>query len=186
MESITHPYMAQLLSRAIAAIVPLLKAGRPSAIAGLIMSVVVDAINGVLARRSVPHVCKESVERISPSGAHSNTAPAVVWIASRTGYEASRLHTGPHSVSHRVSQPVRRVLHGRDDGAIATATLRLSKSQIAAFSSRLVAAFAYALPITAPNLRRSPQHSQLTEPLVGEINECWHRANFTPVYATVI
>ncbi len=77
----------------------LFDAGRPSAIARLIISIAVHPINGVIERRSLAHVGEEADKRFVPSFAHGNTAPAILREIFVSGLLAPRLHADPDAIS---------------------------------------------------------------------------------------
>src|ERR1051325_7891617 len=56
---------------------PLLYLRCPPHVSGLVVPVVVDAVERVLAGRSAPDVGKEALERLAPAIAHRDTATAV-------------------------------------------------------------------------------------------------------------
>lgn len=58
----------------------LFMSGSPSAVAGRVWSVIVDAVNGMLGRRLRAHAEKERWKIVPPFGAHINAPAAVVLV----------------------------------------------------------------------------------------------------------
>lgn len=77
-----------------ALVVDLRDAVRPSAVAGLVVAIVVDAIKRV-AFWARPHIRKERAEVALPPRAHCDAASAVVWECDVSGREAARLSRFP-------------------------------------------------------------------------------------------
>jgi hypothetical protein len=75
----------------------------PSAVGWLVMPLVVNAVDAVLARWTSAHVGKK-VGKLVPSGTDVNPSPAVVRIVSR----ASRAHGRPDAIFRCVNTPVAR------------------------------------------------------------------------------
>ncbi len=72
-------------------IVLLLFISSPSAIAWLIIAIIVDAVNAVKIRRSPSHVRNEVVETFQPTLADSNSTPSVIFLVFTSAY-----HTHPY------------------------------------------------------------------------------------------
>lgn len=84
-----------------ATILRLLSGSGPTAIARLVMAVVVDALNLVTRRWLIAHVCVEQLE-VHPALAHANAASAVVGVRDDVGIQTPRFHGRPRSVFGRV------------------------------------------------------------------------------------
>ncbi len=96
---------------AISPIPHLLRACRPSAIARLVIAVVVDAFNG-MAKWAWPHVIEKCRERIEPSGIDSYASTAVVLEVSSVRIKTARFHGLPRSVFARSLTMPRRAVSG--------------------------------------------------------------------------
>jgi len=90
-------------------VIELLGLRGPAAVSWLIVSIVVDAINCMSRRRTMPHVRKEQIERCSPSGADLYSPAAIVVPASPFGVFAASNHRFPDPVfccaAHAVPEP---------------------------------------------------------------------------------
>ena len=80
-----------------AAISALLLWGSPAAVAGLVVAVVVDAIDGMSRRRSLAHVRDEGGERL-PSLTDANAPAAVPLVVRSLRVLASVFHGRPHTI----------------------------------------------------------------------------------------
>lgn len=89
----------------------LLRTGRPSAVRRGVRSSVSFPINGVVGRRSGPHVCEEVLERFTPTFADDDAAPAVKRKRCGSRVQASVFHAMPRSVLRRVVAPVLEAVH---------------------------------------------------------------------------
>ena len=70
----------------------------PSAISGFVISIIVDAVNRMLEARSWTHIGYEILERIFPSGTHSDSTAAVSGEVERIRIKAPSLHQAPNAV----------------------------------------------------------------------------------------
>jgi hypothetical protein len=82
----------------------LLLASRPAHVAGLIVAVVVNALQGVLWRGPRAYFGKERCERIPPALADANAAPAIVFEPRRGRVFATSLHGKPALILSADSQ----------------------------------------------------------------------------------
>lgn len=76
-----------------ALVICLLLARSPTAVARLVVPIVVDAINGCTGWTRA-HVSQEGVERL-PSPANRNSATAVILVADASGIRAALMHGAP-------------------------------------------------------------------------------------------
>jgi hypothetical protein len=87
-----------------ATIPSLLRSCGPTHVAGLVVPVIVDAIERVRGRRTWTHVREEGLEGLSPRATHANPAGAVVAICSMRPRVAPLLGALPRSILWRPSQ----------------------------------------------------------------------------------
>ena len=119
----------------------------PPAICWRVVSVVVDAINGVLGRRASAHVAQERFERMKPRFAHANPAPAVVGIARGAWVAASGQHRPPDAVLARAFGFAMSRVGVRGSLSLkASARCRLAGAKVAALYRALCPAFAPTVP----------------------------------------
>ena len=76
----------------------LLTPGGPSAVIRAVSKTRVQAVNGVIERRPLAHVCQKTGERSVPPLAHRDAAPSVTGIVLGGRVRASALHPEPYSV----------------------------------------------------------------------------------------
>lgn len=76
-------------------VIGLLPLGGPAAVAGLVVAVYVNAIDGVAERRPSTEVCQEVFVAVGPSVAHANPSAAVVLAPD---VSATTLHRHPRPV----------------------------------------------------------------------------------------
>ncbi len=81
-----------------ALITPLLEACRPSAIARLVVAVIIDSVDGVFRRRSRTHVSVEGHEICQPCIAHGDSTTSVMPIRRALRAVAPRLYLRPYGV----------------------------------------------------------------------------------------
>lgn len=79
---------------------------RPPAVRRLVVSVYVDALNGVPRRGHSPHVCDEVFEGLPPF-ANRDASPAVVWPRHVVRVATPSAHLHPRLVLGRLRHPVR-------------------------------------------------------------------------------
>ncbi len=117
--------------------------GGPAAVARFVITVVVNAVNGMFRRRLWPHVSKEIDEGLQPAVAHYNIAPTIPVVAAITRVAASFTHSCPRI-------PFRRPRHSVA-GTCAPSTLGASTtSKIGSDNWLLRSAFAAAEPFDRP------------------------------------
>lgn len=80
----------------------------PSAVARLIVAVIVDAVNRVIAFGARPHIFKEAAKRLKPSVTHGNATPTVVLIVRLVRVIATIFHACPTFILRHCS-PVRSI-----------------------------------------------------------------------------
>lgn len=90
-----------------AAIVLLLFPCGPSYIAGLVVTIIVNALDGVLGRRSRSDIRKERLERFAPAVADADASPAVILVAAIPWIQTACLHVRPDATFRAVTQAVR-------------------------------------------------------------------------------
>jgi hypothetical protein len=136
----------------------------PTAVAGLVVSVVVLAIN-CCAHGALAHVADEYLERL-PLRADQNPATSVPWVRMVSWITASAKHAAPRSVGSCSVHAVR----GRNLLAIATARSAFTSSQLIPSGLHLVPAVAAAQPRSIRstwNFNRLTDHDQTSESLAG-------------------
>lgn len=130
--------------RSFAAVVGLCLRKFPSHIAGGVRAIVVDAPDCVTVRTR-PQVGVEVLERLGPTLADSDPAPAVRRVFWITGIKASLLHRSPRIVfagmAHVVGAVVRRLAFWVAD--FASAALRVPASERVGTNGHLVSAVAF-------------------------------------------
>lgn len=75
---------------------------RPNTIARIVTTVIIDALNRVLERRSWPHISNEVAERMSPSAANGYPTTSISIVSSIVRVCASLDHRHPAPVSSNV------------------------------------------------------------------------------------
>lgn len=101
----------------------------PSAIARLIVSVVVDSINRMALRWLRPHIFKKSFERITPPLAHRYSAPSVAVVALGVLVFAPLNDSVPRLVNWSASHSVRGSFEVAKIGSLAPAAFGFSSSE---------------------------------------------------------
>ena len=143
------------------------------AISGLVMPVVVDAIERVLLAWPLAHVGEEIAEG-KPPFADFDAAPAVPLPLRRSGVEAAALHRFPRSVGHSAffmpRVPV--AAKGRSKVASEAATaFRKTASQVCSKDNFLIAAVAAAKKIASSFDVRETNHRPAFKSHICEIEE---------------
>jgi hypothetical protein len=123
---------------------------RPSAVTWLIVSIIVDAINGVLRRWWLPHVSNECVKARHPSFAYRNASSAVVVIRLVSLKGASFAHPAPRIEGFGVSAAIFGCPGFSQFLAKAAARIRFSPSEILASNNGF-----------CPALTDAPKHRTL-------------------------
>ena len=113
----------------------------PMTIARLIVTVVVDAVNGVRRCGPRPHIFIERREGISPSLADRNPTAAVTRPVSPPGILAARNHVSPYLVFGELGIAVNRIARG-----LATAICRSAVAKVSTNNGPFLAARATAEP----------------------------------------
>lgn len=90
-------------------VVELILRKNPSAIAGLVVAVVVDAVQLVSGGRARPHVGKEVLE-LEPAHTDLDSSPAIVGVSPPMGRQAASLHVRPNPLGWRIGHAVLRNL----------------------------------------------------------------------------
>lgn len=133
-----------------AAVVCLFCSCGPSAVAGFIISVVINTVNRVVEARSLAHVISKSLKRIQPSIANRDSAFAVAVESSCKRAKASVFHSFPRAVCDPTVATVRNTAGARDiDCQASTRTFLLPYgflSQTIGCCDSAVSAFAFAVP----------------------------------------
>lgn len=156
----------------------LLAFGRPAAVAGFVMAVVVDALYRVRWRRLLPHVGEKGREVVAPAIADRDTAATVIGVVVRVLIEAARFHSGPRDVLAGLLARARVAMCRR-----AAAGRRVADPQVCRANRGIAPAVAAADPIgrTGPALG-APSGDQQTVSFASVI-DCSHMTNFTTVIA---
>ncbi len=102
----------------------LLARRRPTTIVWRVVSIGIDAIEGMLRRGPRPHVSEEGRE-VLPALAHAYAAAAVAGVADVGRILAALFHAAPNLVLSAVRQPVRSIVRG--GGFAAQTTARVSE-----------------------------------------------------------
>lgn len=161
----------------------LLGARRPSAIARLVVAVVVDSVQRVILRRSSAHVGQKSLER-RPLLTHGNPAPTVIMVTGGIRVFAPLDHSGPRLKLRSPSAANGLAVCGLCGAAlvlvIAAAALCRAAMEPCAHLDSLGAAIAAAKPMSARAFRRGPgNHRPAPEALSrGEVD----RAGLNPFH----
>lgn len=103
----------------------LLAVRRPAAVLRAVMTVIVDAVNGVCVTRSATHVSNKSRKRFAPSVAHCNSTTAVVGELFVSRAETAAAHRLPHPILGYFAQPV---LRGCRNGTLQTVAAARNRS----------------------------------------------------------
>lgn len=90
--------MRRPASAGASAVAGLFRASSPPDVAGLVMSIIVNAVDGMPRARPWPYVSKECLEGVRPLVADGNTPTAVIRERVTGRGEATGLHAGPYPV----------------------------------------------------------------------------------------
>jgi len=138
---------------------------RPSAIARLVVAVVVDAVNFGVRERTLPHIGQELSKRIMPCIANVDAAPSIVLVVFVVLFAAPRPHEAPYAILRRPGHAVCSVdvAGGLQFQASATAGVAFAKRPSGYGSC--FAAIANALPecftiVVAPNTTHDREASE--------------------------
>ncbi len=134
---------------------------RPAAISGLVIAVVVDAINGMISGRSRPHVGEKIFERIRPSLADSNSTTAIETVVLIVGVVAAAFNALPAGVFSSTALSVPSV----DSAAsAASASFCISPSQRRGINRQFLSAIAFTEPEhSRVSAMREPQSNEFSE-----------------------
>lgn len=150
----------------------------PSTVAGIVIAVVVDAINRMRRGRFRSHIGVEQREGIAPAFTDSNTAPTVALERGVASIRASVLHGVPRSVL--TASPALPVL-GQESALAATTRGNCHAGQMTGADDVTAAAITQADPVgVASRWREFLYSSQFAEALADKI-QASHFANYTPV-----
>jgi hypothetical protein len=130
----------------LASVVVVLFARGPSAVAGLIVPVVVDPVDSVSGSRSLAHVRKEVGEGCFPAFTYADASSAVVLEAGLFGVSASREHPGPDFVLRQLAEQVLCIAGHQDFSLIAAAALAHAGQEDTLEHPRLTSTRAAAIP----------------------------------------
>lgn len=103
---------------------------RPATVFGSVVSVIVDALKGVLISWRVAHVGVEGLERPLPTCTDSDSAASVVSKAGTGGHPASVLHPAPHTVDPALAHAVERAGRRQKGGPCDSSTLASFQGRI--------------------------------------------------------
>lgn len=123
----------------------------PSAVSGLIIPVVVDAVNGIIKAGAFPHIVAECLERIKPAIAYRYSTFPVAVKASCKWAKASVFHRLPRFVSHPVVATVRNAPFPRNIKGEASATSASVANRLISQIGACSKAFSSARASTSPN-----------------------------------
>ncbi len=122
------------------AVVALFHLCRPSAVIGLIITVIVNAINAVVGRRLWSHVGQEVEERILPPLAHRNPTPSIKMVLGVSRVVAALPHGPPARVFRAFRLPL-------NTPVITTTRKNLTASEMTTADGGGVSALALTKPI---------------------------------------
>jgi hypothetical protein len=135
----------------------LFRISRPTAIAGFVMAIIVDAVQGSPGR-TIAHVSQECLERLTPSLADGNAPAAIPEIGAMAGVGTSLNHPMPRAVrpcsAAALSVPVLYWPLPAPCVPTGLAPARFAVGQLAATNLMNYAAGASAVPV-----RMSPPHA---------------------------
>jgi hypothetical protein len=163
--------------RAVPPVLHLFEMGSPTAVVGLVVPVVVDTFQRMLAGRSPSHICQELIEGVAPLVTHTDPTPAVVpevWMA---GLMATPHHCVPRPVLRAVACAAtgRPQKHRFADSAAATAGT--TKCQCRPLPDDFFPAVTSANPQGTALAAVVVKNNQPTEALAGHVYpRVWHRA----------
>lgn len=145
---------------------------RPSAIAGLVVPVIVDSVYG-MPDRARTHVAQEGGEVCTPFRAHGDAARAVVSVGTLAGVVATRLRGGPGAVFARLAEAMLEPPGPSGFGKKASATPDGSAPEVWANDGLFLAALAPAQPCREATesrfVRRATDHRQAPECHPGQV-----------------
>ena len=156
----------------------------PTAVAWLIVAIVVGVSVDGMARRPGAHVGKKVLEQI-PSSANANPSPAVVLEAFQVGVRAAGPHLTPGHVLDRLREPMPSGQILGSFSAKATARGDAPAAKVASIYRRRLAAFTAADPSCfsfAGSLRGDAFDAQASVAMPGQIKvSLRHNAHSNPV-----
>lgn len=146
----------------IAFVVRLLNIIRPSAVLWRVWPIVVDALNRVLWRWSLPHVGVEVLKGIEPAFTHDNASPAVTRIRRDVGISATRLDVRPTAILRSVDHAVCGIGGACGFTYKATAASSMPAAQVSTCCDNLSSAITNAAPDSASRsvTMRVSQHNK--------------------------
>jgi len=119
----------------------------PSTIFSRITLVVINAVNTVIRGRSLAHIGKEILKRITPAVRNSNAATAIVHISGRAGIGSALHHPFPCDVLNTACSAVSSKQLARNFSVEAPTALSITAGEFAGCWRSLRAAFALAIPV---------------------------------------
>jgi len=153
--------------------------GRPAAIAGFVVPVIVDAVNGVFRGWRVTHVAVKGIKGIEPFRPHRDPSIPIVNLGQLIRTTALRAFRIAHSVLHvlpsapDLSSPLAMFMAAffHDFSMQAAAALRSPIDQRLLPRNGFVSAIAAATPTDSAirGIRRSLNHGQSSESLTRQI-----------------
>lgn len=156
-----------------AAISALLPFCRPSAVAWLVVAVVVDTVQRVRRARAQTHVADEAGVGLFPSAAHGNSSFAIVGVSEVLWIVASVSHLLPDAIFFCRRRPFSSRFGCGLCGPSAAARPGFSCNETVGRDGAIRAAIAYAGPITSMSPRFGARNDRpQTVPLPGEIAKC--------------
>lgn len=128
------------------AIIRLLLLRRPSHIARLVMSVVIDAIYRMLHRWAQANMCQKRGKRMSPQQTDTNTSAAIVFETDIGRLCTAFFYTFPTAIFGRIVATVREMSDSRIFPLPTSARLTITSAQVATGDSLKGSAVALAPP----------------------------------------
>src|SRR5260221_710578 len=163
MPTLFPPFLNRGGNIGLTAICNLLFASRPAAVARLIVSVIVDAVQRMKARRPWSHIC-EKVGEAGPPLTDFDSSASVVLPVSCARVVAARAHINPSVVLRQMFSALRRTMHkvlGNHSVTVkTTATHHVFIDQMVSEHRVLCAAFAPTNPSCfSPVIIRAPRQN---------------------------
>ena len=152
----------------------LLALGCPSAIARLVVTVVVNAVYRVLSRWPRPHVGQE-VLKLLPALTDSNAAPAVVRVLVAFGVVAALTHSVPGVVFVGIVAAMLGFVLNSNFALETSATARVANAQVPSIYDSSLAAVALAKPVFAPGVFKNNQTPNAESGNVFYVEVKWGR-----------
>lgn len=155
----------------IAFVVRLLNIVRPSTIFWRVRPIVVNTLNRMLWRWSLPHIGVEVFKGVEPAFAHDDASPAVTRIRGNVGISATRLDVRPTAILRRVDHAVCSIGNACGFAYKAAAASSMSTTQVSTRCDNLGSAVTNAAPHSATRsvTMRISQHDKPRKALPANV-----------------